>query len=92
MIANKADQPRTEIVTICGKHCESGDAVVLDRPLQHPDLDDVICVFGTGAYCHSMASNYNGQPRPGIVFVKDGQATLVTRRETYADLMACDVD
>ena len=92
VVANKADQPRTEIVTICGKHCESGDAVVLDRPLQHPDLDDVICVFGTGAYCHSMASNYNGQPRPGIVFVKDGQATLVTRRETYADLMACDVD
>ena len=92
VVANKADQPRTEIVTICGKHCESGDAVVLDRPLQHPDLGDVICVFGTGAYCHSMASNYNGQPRPGIVFVKDGQATLVTRRETYADLMACDVD
>ena len=92
VVANKADQPRTEIVTICGKHCESGDAVVLDRPLQHPDLDDVICVFGTGAYCHSMASNYNGQPRPGIVFVKDGQAKLVTRRETYADLMACDVD
>lgn len=91
-LRTKADQPRTEIVTICGKHCESGDAVVLDRPLQRPDLDDVICVFSTGAYCHSMASNYNGQPRPGIVFVKDGQATLVTRRETYADLMACDVD
>lgn len=81
-LRTKADQPRTEIVTICGKHCESGDAVVLDRPLQRPDLDDVICVFSTGAYCHSMASNYNGQPRPGIVFVKDGQATLVTRRET----------
>ena len=92
VIANKADQPRTEIVTVCGKHCESGDAVVLDRPLQHPELGDILCVFGTGAYCHSMASNYNGQPRPGIVFVKDGQATLVTRRETYADLMACDLD
>ena len=92
VIANKADQPRTEIVTVCGKHCESGDAVVLDRPLQHPDLGDILCVFGTGAYCHSMASNYNGQPRPGIVFVKDGEAKLVTRRETYADLMACDLD
>lgn len=92
VVANKAGQPRTEIVTICGKHCESGDAVAIDRPLQHPDLDDIICVFGTGAYCHSMSSNYNGQPRPGIVFVKDGQARLVTRRETYADLMACDVD
>lgn len=92
VVANKAGQPRTEIVTICGKHCESGDAVAIDRPLQHPDLDDIICVFGTGAYCHSMSSNYNGQPRPGIVFVKDGQARLVTRRETYADLMVCDID
>lgn len=92
VVANKAGQPRTEIVTICGKHCESGDAVAIDRPLQHPDLDDIICIFGTGAYCHSMSSNYNGQPRPGIVFVKDGQARLVTRRETYADLMACDID
>ena len=92
VIANKAGQPRTEIVTVCGKHCESGDAVALDRPIQHPDIDDILCVFGTGAYCHSMSSNYNGQPRPGIVFVKDGQARLVTRRETYDDLMACDVD
>ena len=92
VIANKAGQPRTEIVTVCGKHCESGDAVALDRPIQHPDLGDIVCVFGTGAYCHSMASNYNGQPRPGIVFVKDGKATMVSRRETYADLMACDLD
>ena len=91
VIANKADQPRTEVVTLCGKHCESGDAVAIDRPIQHPDLDDIVCVFSTGAYCHSMSSNYNGQPRPAIVFVKDGQATLTTRRETYADLMACDL-
>ena len=90
-IANKAGQPRTEIVTLCGKHCESGDAVVIDMPLQTPDLGDVIAVFGTGAYCYTMASNYNGQPRPGIVFVKDGQARVVTRRETYADLYARDI-
>ena len=92
VIANKAGQPRTEIVTLCGKHCESGDAVALDASIQHPDLGDIVCVFGTGAYCHSMSSNYNGQPRPGIVFVKDGVARLVTRRETYDDLMACDID
>lgn len=90
-IANKAGQPRTEIVTLCGKHCESGDAVVIDMPLQHPDLGDIVAVFGTGAYCHSMSSNYNGQPRPAIVFVKDGQARVTTRRETYADLMARDI-
>ena len=91
VIANKADQPRTEIVTLCGKHCESGDAVVLDGSIQHPELGDVVCVFATGAYCTTMASNYNGQPRPAIVFVKDGEARVVTRRETYADLLARDL-
>ena len=91
VIANKADQPRTEIVTLCGKHCESGDAVVLDGSLQHPDLGDIVCVFATGAYCYTMASTYNGQPRPAIVFVRDGQARVVTRRETYEDLMARDL-
>ena len=90
-IANKAGEPRTEIVTLCGKHCESGDAVVIDMPLQHPDLGDIVAVFGTGAYCYSMSSNYNGQPRPAIVFVKDGEARVTTRRETYADLMARDI-
>ena len=91
-VANKADQPRTQIVTIVGKHCESGDAVVLDGSLQEAQPGDVVCVFGTGAYCHSMSSNYNGNVRPAVVFVKDGQARVVSRRQTYADLMACDVD
>lgn len=91
VIANKADEPRTEIVTLAGKHCESGDAVVLDGSIQHPELGDIVCVFGTGAYCRSMGSNYNGQPRPAVVFVKDGEARVVTRRETYNDLMNCDV-
>jgi diaminopimelate decarboxylase len=91
VIANKADQPRTEIVTLCGKHCESGDAVVLDGSIQHPEIGDTVCVFGTGAYCYTMSSTYNGQPRPAIVFVRDGKARVVTRRETYADLMARDL-
>lgn len=91
VIANKAGQPRTEVATLCGKHCESGDAVVLDGSIQHPDLGDIACVFATGAYCSTMASNYNGQPRPAVVFVKDGQARVVTRRESYADLMARDL-
>ena len=90
-IANKAGQPRCEIVTLCGKHCESGDAVVVDMPLQTPEVGDVVAVFGTGAYCMTMASNYNGQPRPGVVFVKDGQARVTTRRETYEDLYQRDV-
>lgn len=90
-IANKAAEPRTEVVTLCGKHCESGDAVVLDGSLQHPEIGDIVCVFATGAYCATMASNYNGQPRPAVVFVKDGVARVVQRRESYEDLMARDL-
>ncbi len=90
-IANKAGQPREEIVTLCGKHCESGDAVVIDMPLQKADIGDVVCVFGTGAYNMTMASNYNGQPRPAVVFVKDGEARITTRPETYDDLYARDI-
>ena len=73
------------------KHYESGDAVVIDGSLQHPEIGDIICVFGTGAYCYTMASNYNGQPRPAVIFVKDGKARITTRRETYDDLMARDL-
>ncbi len=91
VIANKAAEPRTEIVTLCGKHCESGDAVVIDMPIQHPEVGDIACVFATGAYCSTMSSNYNGQPKPAVVFVKDGDARVVTRRETYADLYARDI-
>lgn len=91
VVANKAGRPRTEIVTIAGKHCESGDAVVIDMSLQSVDVGDIVCVFGTGAYCSTMASNYNGQPRPAVVFVRDGKARVTTRRETYEDLMARDL-
>lgn len=90
-LANKADQPRTEIVTLCGKHCESGDAVVVDMPLQAAEVGDIVCVFGTGAYNATMASNYNGQPRPAVVFVADSEARVTTRRETYDDLYARDL-
>jgi len=90
-IANKASQPREEIVTLCGKHCESGDAVVVDMPLQKADVGDIVCVFGTGAYNMTMASNYNGQPRPAVVFVRDGVSRVVTRRETYEDLYQRDL-
>jgi diaminopimelate decarboxylase len=91
VIANKADKPRDTVVTIAGKHCESGDVIVVDTPLQETEIDDILCVFATGAYCATMASNYNKQVRPGVVFVKDGQARLVVRRESYADLMICDL-
>lgn len=92
VIANKADLPRDTVVTIAGKHCESGDVIVVDTPLQTAEPDDILCVFATGAYCQSMASNYNKQVRPGVVFVNNGEARLVVRRETYEDLMRCDVE
>jgi diaminopimelate decarboxylase len=91
-IANKAAQPRDTVVTIAGKHCESGDVIVVDTPLQQAEDGDILCVFATGAYCQSMSSNYNKQVRPGVVFVRDGCARLVVRRETYDDLMRCDID
>jgi diaminopimelate decarboxylase len=92
VIANKADRVRDTVVTVAGKHCESGDVIVVDTPLQTAEDGDILCVFATGAYCQSMASNYNKQVRPGVVFVRDGKARLVVRRETYEDLVRCDVE
>jgi diaminopimelate decarboxylase len=91
VIANRADQPRAMVATVAGKHCESGDIVVRDAPLQHPEVGDVLCVLATGAYCQSMSSNYNKNVRPGVVFVRDGEWRFVIRRETYDDLMKCEV-
>jgi diaminopimelate decarboxylase len=91
LIANKADQPREMVASVAGKHCESGDIVVNDAPLQHPEVGDILCVCATGAYCQSMSSNYNKNVRPGVVFVRDGAWRFVIRRETYDDLMKCEV-
>ncbi len=91
LIANKADKPRAMVATVAGKHCESGDIVVTDAPLQRVEVDDVLCVCATGAYCESMSSNYNKQVRPGVVFVKDGTWRFVVRRETYEDLLRREV-
>lgn len=91
LVANKADQPRTEVVTIAGKHCETGDLIARDTHVQPVETDDVVAVCATGAYCYSMSSNYNKQVRPGVVFVADGKDRVVVRRETYDDLMRCDL-
>ncbi|MDO8950874.1 MAG: diaminopimelate decarboxylase [Actinomycetota bacterium] len=91
LIANKADQPRTMVATIAGKHCESGDIVVTDAPLQDVEVGDIVCVCATGAYCQSMSSNYNKQVRPAVVMVNDGEARVIVRRETYDDLMKCEL-
>ncbi len=76
---------------LTGKHCESSDVIVADALLAAPAVGDVVVTPVTGAYGYAMASNYNGVPRPPIVFVADGNAREVVRRERYEDLMARDV-
>jgi diaminopimelate decarboxylase len=81
----------TKPVHLAGKHCEAGDVLIADVELPDPRPGDIIAVPVTGAYGHAMANNYNGQPRPPIVFVGDGQARAVVRRERYEDLTRRDV-
>ena len=89
-----ANRPAAEpdaTVTIAGKYCESGDVLASDILLPSPAAGDVIAIPAAGAYCPSMASNYNLNPRPPIILVQDGASRLIRRRESYADLMHCDV-
>jgi diaminopimelate decarboxylase len=79
------------LCTIAGKHCESGDILVRDVLLDDPRAGDVLVVPATGAYGHAMANNYNGVPRPPVIFCSGGQAREVVRRETYEDLTLRDV-
>ncbi len=76
---------------LVGRHCESGDQLIDAVALDAPAPGDVLAVPVTGAYCLTMANNYNGALRPPVVFVRDGDARAVVRRETYADLLARDV-
>ncbi len=76
---------------LAGKHCESGDVIVRDALLDDPRPGDVIVTPATGAYGFAMASNYNGLPRPPVVFCKDGDARVVVRRESLDDLISRDV-
>jgi diaminopimelate decarboxylase len=82
---------RSKPVTIVGKHCESGDVIVRDACVPDDlEVGDLLATPVTGAYGHSMASNYNKVPRPPVVFVRDGAARVVVRRETYDDLLRLD--
>jgi diaminopimelate decarboxylase len=80
-----------EACHVTGKHCESGDVIVRDVLLDDPKPGDILVTPATGAYGHAMANNYNGIPRPPVIFCKDGDARVVVRRETYEDLAARDV-
>ena len=89
--ANRPTAEPDTTVTIAGKYCESGDVLASDILLPAPSAGDVIAIPAAGAYCPSMASNYNLNPRPPIVLVKDGESRLIRRRESYADMMLCDL-
>ena len=91
-LPRSTDADRTRPIRLVGKHCESGDIIVSSGYVP-ADLavDDILATPVTGAYGHSMASNYNKVPRPAVVFVADGESRLVVRRETFDDLLRYDV-
>jgi diaminopimelate decarboxylase len=91
-IANRLRGPDMETATVVGRHCESGDVLVDGVPLSVPAVGDLLTIPATGAYCYTMANNYNGARRIPVVLARDGQARVVVRRETWDDLSARDVD
>lgn len=91
VLANRPLAKTNETVSIAGKCCESGDMLIWDLPLPETEEEDILAVFCTGAYGYSMSNNYNRIPRPAVVFVENGKATLVVKRETYEDLVKHDL-
>ncbi|WP_040951253.1 diaminopimelate decarboxylase [Gorillibacterium massiliense] len=91
MLANRGNEANEETVSIAGRCCESGDMLIWDIDLPKPQAGDILAVSTTGAYNYSMANNYNRVRRPAVVFVKDGVADVVVRRESYDDVIGNDV-
>jgi diaminopimelate decarboxylase len=89
--ALRADDEPDEVVSVAGMHCESGDVLIDDVALPSPRRDDLLAVPATGAYTLAMSSNYNGVPRPAAVFVRDGEARVIRRRETLDDLLTLEI-
>lgn len=90
LVANRANEPAEEVVSIAGKACESGDMLIWDISLPVLVRGDLLACLSTGAYHYSMANNYNRFPRPAVLFVRDGQADVVVTRESFADLVRND--
>ncbi|MFC7371186.1 diaminopimelate decarboxylase [Fictibacillus iocasae] len=91
ILANRANEEASQLMSVAGKCCESGDMLIWDILLPSPQKGDLLAVFCTGAYGYSMASNYNRMTKPAVVFVENGEAQLVVRRESYEDLSLHDV-
>ena len=90
LIADRAAEAPGIEATVAGMHCESGDVLIRDAIVAAPRVGDVLVTPATGAYGHAMASNYNGVPRPPVLFCRDGEARVVVRRETWDDLLSRD--
>jgi diaminopimelate decarboxylase len=90
LLANRASAKDTNVVTVCGRYCESGDILIKDIKLPEIKVGDILAEAGSGAYAIPMQMNYNAMLRPAIVFVKDVKARLARRRETLEDLIRCE--
>lgn len=91
IVANRANMPQADVVTLAGKCCESGDIIAADIPLQQAEVGDIIAVFSTGAYNYSMASNYNLNAVPPVVLVDGDKADYIVKPQTHEDLVRNDV-
>ena len=91
-IANRMNEAATENVCVAGKCCESGDVLIQSTDLQAAQVGDILAIASTGAYTYSMSSNYNSVRRAAVVMVKDGIDRLVTRRESFEDLIRNDLE
>ena len=91
VLASAPDRATAGKVTIAGKYCESTDILITDIEMPELKSGDILCVPAAGAYCLAMASNYNGMPRPEVLMVRDGEARVMRRRETFDDLVAPEV-
>lgn len=91
VVANKANEEKSDRVTIAGRCCESGDLIGENMPLQHAESGDIIAVCATGAYNYSMSSNYNRIPKPAVVFINNGKSRLAVKRETLDDIIRNDI-
>ena len=90
-VANRPDDQATETVTIAGRFCESGDILIKDVKMPELKEGDILCFYNTGAYGYSMSSNYNRVLKPAAVLVNNSQSDIIINRESYENLVACDV-
>ena len=91
LLANRAGEPADFVADLAGRCCESGDLIGENMPFPTPAVGDTVAVLVTGAYNYSMASNYNRVPRPAMVMLRQGEDRLIVRRETFEDIVACDL-